>query len=115
MKKAIIFCMVSILAARAPAQSNNVSIPDSTQKIQVVETACGQCMFHLPGKGCSLAVRIDGKAYFVKGTDIDSHGDAHAADGFCNSVRKAEVQGKLVKNSFHVTYFKLIAGPLNKP
>jgi hypothetical protein len=36
----------------------------------------------MEGKACDLAVRIDGKAYFVDGTSIDSHGDAHAADGF---------------------------------
>ena len=28
-------------------------------------------------KGCDLAVRIDGKSYFVEGTKIDEHGDAH--------------------------------------
>jgi hypothetical protein len=30
-------------------------------------------------KDCELAVRIDGKPYFVDGT-FDSHGDAHAND-----------------------------------
>ena len=33
-------------------------------------------------KGCDLAIRIDGKSYFVEGTKIDDHGDAHANDGF---------------------------------
>ena len=52
-------------------------------KMQIVETACGQCQFGMKGKaGCDLAVRIDGKSYFVDGTDINKHGDAHAADGF---------------------------------
>ena len=55
-----------------------------------------------------LAVRIDGKSYFVDGTDIDSHGDAHAKDGFCNAIRKAEVQGEIVNDRFKVTYFKLL-------
>ncbi len=82
--------------------------PDSTQKIQRVETACGECQFHLKGKGCDLAVRIDGKAYFVDGTKIDDHGDAHAKDGFCNAIRKADVQGTLVENRFKATYFKLV-------
>jgi hypothetical protein len=31
-------------------------------------------------KDCELAVRIDGKPYFVDGTSLDSHGDAHAND-----------------------------------
>jgi hypothetical protein len=73
-----------------------------------VETACGECQFKLAGKGCDLAVRIDDKSYFVDGTDIDSHGDAHAKDGFCNAVRKAEVQGEIVNDRFKVTYFKLL-------
>lgn len=85
-----------------------VSIPDSTKKIQIVEAACGECQFKLEGKGCNLAVRIDNKAWFVDGTAIDSHGDAHAKDGFCNAVRKAEVQGQLVNDRFKVTYFKLL-------
>jgi hypothetical protein len=37
----------------------------------------------MEGHGCELAVRIDGKPYFVDGTSLDSHGDAHANDGFC--------------------------------
>jgi hypothetical protein len=36
----------------------------------------------MEGHGCELAVRIDGKPYFVDGTSLDSHGDAHANDGF---------------------------------
>jgi hypothetical protein len=87
---------------------STVMKPDAGKKIQIVEAACGECRFKLEGKGCDLAVRMDGKAFFVDGTDIDSHGDAHAKDGFCNAVRKAEVQGELVNNRFRVTYFKLL-------
>jgi hypothetical protein len=82
--------------------------PDSTQKLQVVEAACGQCKFGLKGKGCNLAVRMDGKAYFVDGTSIDDHGDAHAQDGFCNAIRQAEVQGEVVKGRFKSTRFRLV-------
>jgi hypothetical protein len=85
-----------------------VSMPDPNKKIQIVETACGECQFKLSGKGCDLAVRIDGKSYFVDGTEIDSHGDAHAKDGFCNAVRKAEVQGEIINDRFKVTYFKVL-------
>lgn len=80
----------------------------STKKLYVVDAACGQCQFHMKGKGCSLAVRMDGKSYFVDGTDIDSHGDAHAEDGFCNKVRKAKVQGEVVNGRFKATYFQLL-------
>ncbi len=70
--------------------------------------SCGTCKFGLPGKDCDLAIRINGKAYFVDGTNIDSHGDAHAADGFCNAIRKAEVQGEIVDKRFKATYFQLL-------
>jgi hypothetical protein len=76
-------------------------------KIQIVEASCGQCQFGMEGKSCDLAVRIDGKSYFVEGTNIDSHGDAHANDGFCASIRKAAVIGTIKDNKFVVTYFKL--------
>jgi len=62
----------------------------------------------LAGKGCNLAIRINGKAYFVDGTKIDDHGDAHDDDGFCNTIRQAKVQGAIVDNRFKVTYFKLL-------
>ena len=77
-------------------------------KIQIVEASCGQCQFKMEGKSCDLAVRIDGKSYFVVGTIIDSHGDAHANDGFWASMRKAEVIGEIKDTKFVVTYFKLL-------
>ncbi len=77
-------------------------------KSQIVEAACGQCQFSMEGYGCELAVRIDGKSYFVDGTSIDSHGDAHADDGFCAAIRKAAVVGEIKDNRFVVTEFKLL-------
>ena len=91
-----------------------VSTPDPAKKIQIVEASCGQCQFKLKAEGCDLAVRIDGKAYFVDGTEIDSHGDAHASDGFCKAIRKARVQGEIVDNRFKVTYFTLMKEPEKK-
>lgn len=79
------------------------------EKKQIVEVSCGQCKFAMTEKkGCDLAVRIDGKFYFVDGTSIDEHGDAHASDGFCMAIRKAEVIGEIKDNKFVVTYFKLL-------
>lgn len=78
---------------------------------KVVEAACGQCQFDMKGKkGCDLAVRIDGKAYFVEGVKIDDHGDAHAEHGFCNAVRKAEVTGTVKGDKFVATSFRLVDG-----
>lgn len=92
---------------KAQLQKAAISTRDMTKPVQVVEAACGMCQLGLPGADCALAVRIDGKAYYVDGTDIDSHGDAHATDGFCNAIRKAEVQGHVRNARFAVTYFKL--------
>ncbi|CAM2797343.1 DUF6370 family protein [Flavobacterium frigoris] len=77
-------------------------------KSQIVEAACGQCQFAMEGYGCELAVRIDGKSYFVDGTSLDSHGDAHASDGFCAAIRKAAVVGEIKNNRFVVSSFKLL-------
>jgi len=108
--KTIFFLLFSLTGITAFGQQKikPISVADSTKKIQVVETACGQCQFGLKEKGCLLAVRIKGQAYFVDGTTIDEHGDAHAEDGFCNAIRKAEVQGTVVKGRFSATYFKLL-------
>lgn len=91
------------------AFSVNAQDKKEKSKTQIVEASCGQCQFGMTEKkGCDLAVRIDGKPYFVEGTSIDQHGDAHAHDGFCNTIRKAEVSGEIVNNHFKVTSFVLL-------
>ncbi len=111
-KHLLIVCMLNVFTTAVSAQQSHTETtsnkPNPDKKIIVVETACGQCLFGLPGKGCNLAVRIDSIAYFVDGTDIDSHGDAHAKDGFCEAIRTAEIQGELVDNRFKVSYFRLL-------
>jgi hypothetical protein len=83
------------------------------KKSQIVEVSCGQCQFGMnEKKGCDLAIRIDGKSYFIEGTKIDDHGDAHAHDGFCEAIRKAELAGEIKGNRFVVSSFKLL--PLEK-
>ena len=78
-------------------------------KMKIVDASCGQCQFNMKGqKGCDLAVRIDGKPYFVDGTGLNDHGDAHADDGFCSAVRQAEVIGVVKDNKFVVSHFKLL-------
>ena len=77
--------------------------------IKEVEVSCGQCKFAMTTKkGYDLDDRSDGKTCFVEGTTIDDHGNAHAKDGFCSAVRKAEVIGEIKDNKFVVTYFKLL-------
>jgi Family of unknown function (DUF6370) len=89
----------------------DTSKPDPNKKIDTVKAACGQCMFGMKGGDCTLAVKINGKVYFVEGAGIDDFGDAHAKDGFCKKVKKAEVQGQIKGDKFWATYFKLVDLP----
>lgn len=90
--------------------SFSVSAQDKKEiKDQIVEASCGQCNFGMTSKkGCDLAVKIDGHPYFVEGTRIDQHGDAHAENGFCNAVRKAKVSGEIKNDKFIATDFSLV-------
>jgi hypothetical protein len=110
MKRLAAIILMTGLAYSAAGQTANAkaSAPDATKPIQTVEVSCGKCKLGLPGKSCDLAVRIDGKAYYADGADIDNFGDAHAYDGMCNAIHKAEVQGELVDNRFKISYIKLL-------
>jgi hypothetical protein len=110
MKQVILFLCFSFFTITAFTQTTEIktSVPDAAKKIQVVEVSCGKCKLGLAGKTCDMAVRIDGKAYYADGADIDSFGDAHAHDGMCNAIRKAEVQGELVDNRFKISYIRLL-------
>ncbi|OXB07117.1 hypothetical protein B0A81_11610 [Flavobacterium plurextorum] len=101
--KKLIFMIFLFVGISTQAQSKKV-----IDKPTVVEAACGECQFGMKGKSCDLAIRIDGKTYFVDGTKIDDHGDAHAQDGFCNAVKKATVTGTIEKNRFKATSFTLV-------
>lgn len=103
----LLVLFVSPLIAFSQSNQNDTTKPDLSKKILTVEASCGQCQFGLPGKSCDLAVKIKGKAHFVKGSHIDAHGDAHADDGFCETIRMAEIQGELVNDTFNLTYIKI--------
>jgi hypothetical protein len=87
-----------------------ISCSNSKEITQVAEVSCGQCQFELDSEaGCSLAVRLEDKAYFVEGFKIDDFGDAHDENtGFCNVIRKAEVTGKVVDDKFIASSIKLV-------
>lgn len=74
----------------------------------VVDAACGECIFHMTGDACDLAVKIDGEHYFVEGSTVDEHGDAHAEDGLCSVARKAQVAGTIRGGVFYATSFELL-------
>ena len=84
------------------AASSNVVVD------QVVDASCGQCQLEMEGTGCDLALRIDGKTYFVDGFGIDDFGDAHAEDGMCNMIHKARVSGRIEDGRFIATAFELL-------
>lgn len=110
MKKLIFAAIFGVFSLTASAQTSATKQQEPTTLTKkTVEIACGECQFKVKGKSCDLAVRIDGKAYFVDGKSIDDFGDAHdEKHGFCNVISKAEVTGKIVKNRFKATDIKLI-------
>ena len=71
------------------------------------EASCGQCMFDMDGSGCDLAVKIEEEYYFIEGTAIDDHGDAHADDGFCKAIKKVTISGKAANGKINVSSFKI--------
>ena len=95
------------MSLSAFSQDSTFAKLDPTKKVLIVDAACGQCQFKMPGKGCTLAIKIKGKAYFVDKAGIDDFGDAHSDEGFCNAVRKAKVQGVVNKGKFVPSYFKV--------
>ena len=75
---------------------------------QEVEAGCATCVFDMEDVvGCKLAVKIDGTAYLVTGSEIDDHGDAHAPDGLCQVARAAVVLGGIEGDRFVAKKFRL--------
>lgn len=98
----LIFSFLSFhLFAQTPTQ-NNLTLNKTK-----VDASCGTCQFKLEGNTCLLAIKYKGKAYFVDGTGIDDHGDAHGKNGFCNAVRKAVVSGSIENGRFKSSSFAL--------
>jgi hypothetical protein len=117
MKKLISTAIAAILVLGASAQNKpkDFSTVDPSKKIQPAKISCGECQFKMKGKGCHLAVRLDGKNYWVDGANVDDFGDAHDKKmGFCNKVRKADVQGEVRNNRFQLTYLKFADKKIEK-
>ena len=108
MKHILFYFAFSILSLSAFSQDSTFAKLNPTKKVLIVDAACGQCQFKMPGKGCTLAIKIKGKPYLVDKAGIDDFGDAHAETGFCNAIRKANVQGQVVNKKFVPSYFKLL-------
>ncbi|WP_379084431.1 DUF6370 family protein [Pedobacter sp. UC225_65] len=110
MKQLTLLLFLALFGITASAQSpaKKTTAAPKVLKNQIVDISCGTCQFKMKGKDCELAVRIDGKSYFVDGKKIDDFGDAHDEHGFCNAISKAEVTGSIVKNRFKATAIKLL-------
>lgn len=113
MRRLSILMLFSTLAIMANAQNKPTNTVKKIEQKEV-EIACGECMFKMPGKGCNLAIRIDGIGYFVDGRQIDDFGDAHADDGFCNAISKAKVTGEIIEGRFKAKSVQLLANKKTK-
>ncbi len=108
MKPILFYFLFSFICFDALSQDSTFAKLNPNKKVLMAEAACGQCQFKMKGEGCTLAVKMNGKFYFVDKAGIDDFGDAHAETGFCNTIRKASVQGKVVNKKFVPSYFKLL-------
>ena len=63
MKKGLFILFFCLSSGFVNAQSKSLK----SDKMLIAEASCGQCQFKMEGKGCDLAVRINGKSYFVDG------------------------------------------------
>ena len=104
---------LTLVACDSPAP-DRASVSSGTEHMfskiasEQLEVSCGQCQFGIPGAGCDLAVRIEGQSYFLDGTSIDDHGDAHGETGFCNCIREAIISGVRQGDRLVVDKFELL-------
>lgn len=90
---------------------------NAQQKVKTykVLAACGLCQFDMNStSGCSLAIQTGGKTYWVDGSILSDHGDEHAEDGMCYTIRKAEITGDFSDKRFKATSFVLIPNKKKK-
>ena len=91
-------------------KSQNISKQKHQMRVNlIVDTSCAKCQLgKTSDETCLLAVEINSEIYYVEGTTIDDHGDAHGSDGFCNVIRKAQVEGIVNENTFLLDKFRLL-------
>jgi hypothetical protein len=106
MKLLITILGIVMFSFSANAQQSKLS---KASKPMVVDASCGQCNYGMKdAKGCDLAVKIDGKSYWVDGKTIHDLGDPHGAGGLCTTNRQAEVMGEIIDGRFKASAFKLL-------
>ena len=65
-----------------------------------VMVSCGMCNFMTKDSDCTMAVKIGKDVYSVSGLDINAHGDSHDKDGYCNVIKKVNVEGRVAGKKF---------------
>ena len=107
--KKLLFIVCILLGSFAAKSQKATSKQTVKLNAKVVEIACGECKFKMKGKSCDLAIRVDGKSYFVDGKSVDDFGDAHdEKHGFCNAIGKATVTGEIVNGRFKAKTIDLV-------
>jgi len=107
MQKILLLFISMLIGNYCFAQTQkNYQHADSSLKFYEAEVSCGSCNFKMKGEGCFLAIRLNGKNYFVQDAGIDDFGDAHKKDGFCNSIRQVIVQGEIKEEKFKLSYLR---------
>lgn len=105
----LLLCCGFLSASYAQDAQARRTKPEPGKKIMLADVSCGTCKFGMAGDECQMAISLKGQKYYVEGASIDEFGDAHAKDGFCNAIRKAQVQGNVTDDGkFNVTWIKLL-------
>ena len=65
MKPTLFYFLFSFICFDALSQDSTFAKLNPNKKVLMVEAACGQCQFKMKGEGCTLAVKMNGKFYFV--------------------------------------------------
>lgn len=90
--------------------TTSVLFAQQKEKTYKVLASCATCNFNMQSNtGCTLAVQIGGKHYWVDGSKLQDHGDEHASDGMCNTTRKAEVVGVIIQDTIKTSSFVLLS------
>lgn len=95
--------MMEIAMERTPGSGMHSSAAPGMFSDKAAEIGCAACSYHMEGvKSCTLAVKIDGKAYLVNGSDVNVH-------QFCGSkgAKPGTVSGKIVDGKFVATDVKV--------
>lgn len=96
MFKSFSIVIVILVMTSCATMKNNDAVIEG-----VYDVSCGICNLEMTGDDCELAIIIEKKKYYVEGSGINEHGDAHANNGLCSVIRKANVKG-VIKNGVFV-------------